>query len=297
MIHASKPLSSSQTPYPMQLPETLNTAWKERHLEKLKTYIIPTESQKWGQLILTWNEKRGGQLIPHLYAPWIDLEEWSGFYVDDGPYKIFSKCLLQCACRPFHLIAKTVHHLLMIPVFLEIYKTFKGAQSLNECLKHSFQSIADILLTPLFDSANMISSLAIVLLSPFNHELLLSGRRFLGKLERLSNWGANASRWSLTPCFQPRPFEFLDKYADKTFADDTLYPSEDLLDRQLTNFARSSIHYQQTHCDRTTCQRASINKPYMSPVDLYETVATKRPTSRISSAPGTYLANLIRSIF
>jgi hypothetical protein len=69
-------------------------------------------------------------------------------------------------------------------------------------------------------------------------------------------------------CFQPLDFSFLSIYEGKKEEEDTLYSSDDPLDRQLTHFARSAIHYRQTHIDITTCQTESFDEPYSSPIEL-----------------------------
>jgi hypothetical protein len=257
-------------PVPIQSSQlkSLDELWKERYLEKFKTYILPSENQHWGQLILRWHEKRGDEIISHVYAPWIDTTSWNGIYIDDRPKKIYAKIFFQCLCRPIHLIVKSVHHLLMIPVFYEISKTLSNKQTFKECLIHSIRSIVDIIRTPLFDLVNIVISIAILLFSSFNSDLIFTGRRMLGEIEKISNWGVKNTPWTLTSCFQPYEFSFLFTYENKNHDEDTLYPSDDPLDRQLTNFARSAVHFNQTHIDLTSCQKASFDLPYISSIDL-----------------------------
>jgi hypothetical protein len=240
-------------------------AWKDEYLEKLKTYIIPTEDHKWGQLILAWNEKRGESLISHIYAPWVDLETWEGVYTDDRPGAIYAKCFFQCLVRPFRLVVKTIYHISMIPIFYEIALAVKKQQSVDRCLKNSIRSLADIIRTPLFDIANIIGSLALLIISPFSPMLLYPGRRLLGRIELILTWGpgTKASAWTLAECFQPLRFSFFEHYKEKIH-EDTFYPSDDLLDRQLTNFARSAVHYKQTHIDTVLCQKSAPDAPYVS---------------------------------
>src|SRR5262249_46850715 len=141
-------------------------------------------------------------------------------------------------------------------------------QTIDDCLRNSIRSLADIVRTPLFGLASLVTSIAILLASPFNSELLLSGRRLLGKIEVLANWGVKKSPWTLGFCFQPLDLSFLNTYEGRQEEKDTLYSSDDPLEKQLTHFARSAIHYRQTHIDITTCQKESMDEAYNSLIDI-----------------------------
>jgi hypothetical protein len=247
-------------------PPAQDHYWKVCYLDQLQHHILARTDSPWGHLICKWHEKKSnGKQLVHTYAFCIDRQEW-GLYLDCRPVKIFAKCLAQLIARPFHIAVKTIYHLSMIPIFYEIAQTYRGLQSKQECLKNSMRSLADIIRTPLYGLAMIVTSIAMLVISPFAPESLFTGRMLLGKIEQKACWDEIHTPWTLAKCFQPFSMSSLDHYGHRDYSEDTIYTSDDPLEKQLTNFARKRILFLRKNGDLFSCQDLDEQTAYTSPV-------------------------------
>src|ERR1700722_6763969 len=207
-------ISSCLCPTPLVSP--IDEVWKNKYSPELEKYIIPTNNPRWGRLLMSWNEVQSdGTVHSHKYAACIDLQE-QNFYLDDLPGKIYRKCLVQTCARPLHTIIKTLYHLCMIPIFIELGKSVFGSQSLGGSFTNCIKSLADIVRTPLYGLTIMIVSVALLVIGPFAPDSIYSYRKVLGEIEQAQNWGytgwSGKAVWTLSSCFQPFELSYLSRY-------------------------------------------------------------------------------------
>lgn len=251
--------------------------WHSLYDDELKKRVLPNpKSQRWGLLLLTWHEKKdGGKILKHRYAACVDRHE-GNFYLDCTPFKIYLKCLAQLIGRPIHTSVKTLYHLSFVgPLFYEISQTWKGYQSKEVCLKNILKSTADIIRTPIYSVVLTVTSIAVLVFSPFNNNLLYSGRACLGKIEQKANWDEKHTPWTLNNCFQPFDLSLIESSENTDRSYDTVYTSDNPLDRQLTHFARRLIRYNRHNFDPFSCQKLAKNQTYISPILPYEPMSTE----------------------
>lgn len=238
-----------------------NQEINQEYIQRFQKRILPSHDPRWGRLLCLWHEKRDGdRFVTHIYLSRIDKMN-GGFYLDSRPLEIFFKTSLQLIARPLFTAIKTVYHLSMIPIINEIGLALSGAQPLREGIKNSFRSIADILLTPLFGLAIMISSVAVLCLASCDPESIYSGSALIGEIERYSNWGMRHTEWTLAKCFQPFPWYLFAKYDHRDKTKDTIYTADSAMD-PLANFARARIRFMRQHVNPLNCQKNDLNTPY-----------------------------------
>lgn len=249
--------------------------WNLLHAETLKRHLIPTNNSRWGRMLCTWHEKKeDGKVLDHHYAACIDLENCTWF-IDDTPLKIYVKCVFQLLLRPFHTILKMLSHISLAQIANNIFKTMRGQQSIDTCIQNSVRSICDIVRTPLFGLAMIISSIAVLVLGAINPESMYTNRDILGKIEQMSNWGERNTRETLTPCFQAIPLSFIQKFEDQKFKD-TVFFNDDPIERKLALIMRAHLKYLQKKnklglfIEEGTFK---IKTPYVSPILLQKTKA------------------------
>lgn len=255
-----------------KLPSTLDYAsWRSSNLDAVTQKISPevhdsAGNATWGRLIAQWNEKvPNGETRHHTYAAVVDLED-GGLYLDCRPSLIFVKCLTQLLIRPFHTIAKTIYHISLLPIFSNIPALIKQKMAPHQFLLISVRCIADIIRTPIYGAVLVAASVAALAKGVFQPSSLYDSRKLIGKVEAALNHGKIHSDWTLAPCFQPFPLEVLADYGIQNFNPDTLYPSDNPLDRQLTNFARSRIRHMQKECTIFGCRKLPKDVAYISPI-------------------------------
>ena len=242
----------------------------QSHLDRLNKLVTDNENSLdslWGRIVATWCEKKSdGELQTHIYAPCINTST-GDLYFDCDLAKIFRKCIVQLIIRPFHALIKTIYHAAFLPsITLEIIDVCKGHQNGLGAVINIAKSIADIIRTPLYTLAMMVASIAVIIMSTFDPQLLYSGRALIGALEATSNWGWIHTRWTLAPCFQPTPLTLLADYGNKPDYPDTIYPSQNPIDRELTHLARKHIRYLREHTDCFSSKQPRPNTPYISPI-------------------------------
>lgn len=258
----------------------------EEYLGTLYQYVIPeTRSSKgevnWGRLICTWREKKpDGTLLDHTYAACIDGRNHS-WYLDDRPRKIFAKCVAQLFVRPFFTVAKTICFIIKFPLVGELKAYHSKEQSGRETALKIGRATANILLTPIFGVILTIMTLAVIILGVASPTSLYEGRKWIGRIEQLSNWGKTFEmaddRWlyryrqhkiptTLAPCFQEHPLEDLACYAGKGSYKNTDYTGMDAVERQLANFARGAIRAKRRGADRFEKRLKPDDVPYESPI-------------------------------
>lgn len=246
-----------------------NNQLNNYYLKQFQEHIIPTPHPRWGRLLCSWHEKKeNDQILTHAYAARIDKVD-GGLYLDDLPRKIFAKTFTQLLVRPIHSLLKTVYHLSMLPILGEICTVLDGLESPSEGLKNSLKSLADIVLTPLYGLALIVTSVAVLCLGTLNSESLYSGTAFIGHIERTANWGDRDTIWTLAKCFQPYSREQLAHYDRQENIQDTVYLDSDSKSNQFTNFARAQILYMRHHFDLFDCreeldQEIVYTSPYLT---------------------------------
>lgn len=248
---------------PIQMEDPLS------YIDQLQQHILPeVVSQEgelnWGRLICIWREKQeNGSLLIHTYAACIDGKDGS-LYLDCRPRKILAKCLAHLLVRPLHTIIKTIYHLSLYPILHEIAKSYLSDKTKQEKM-NVFKVVADIVRTPLYGLVLTITTLAVLIAGAFAPENLYDGRRLLGKIEQSSNWGQRHTFWTLAKCFQAYPLETLEHYGEKDFSCDTFYQGQDLIERQLANFARAQIRYKKKVFDIFDCTKLKSEAEYIYP--------------------------------
>lgn len=249
---------------PLPPPSLLDDQWNLLHAENLQKHIIPTNNSRWGYLICEWHEKKSnGKILDHRYAACVDLENYTWF-IDCSPLKIFMKCTGQLLVRPFHILLKTIYHLSLLHIGINAFKTLCRKQSLEKCLQNSVRSICDIVRTPLFGLALIITSIGALCFGAIKHDSLYASRDLLGKIEQMSNWGEIHTFDTLGECFQARPLSMIERYDDQNFGD-TIY-TDDPFERHLTYFARSHIRHMRENYEVLYFGKIDPNSTYISPV-------------------------------
>jgi hypothetical protein len=252
---------------PLKSSAAVKNPWTSERLGKLKRHLLTDQSERFGRLLIRWHEvKPEGRKLIHDYAACIDTDEWQ-LYIDCGPRKIFAKCLVQLCLRPLHALIKTIYHISMVPIFLEIKKNFCKEQGRNEGLKNSVRSIADIVRTPLYNTAIILTTLTVLVIGMLSPQFAYTGRSWIGKIEQMGNWGEKHTLGTLAPCFQPFDLDILDapKYGKRY--SNTIYVSGDELEIRLQNFARGLIHHQRRNCNVFDgCMKLDKNIEYISSV-------------------------------
>lgn len=254
-----------------KLPNTLDySGWRSSHLDAITQTISPevydaAGNATWGRLIAQWEEKvPNAEPRHHTYAAVVDLVD-GGLYLDCRPSLIFTKCLTQLLVRPFHTVAKTIYHISLLPIFSNIPALIKQKMAPHQFLLISVRCIADIIRTPIYGAVLIAASVAALAIGAINPLSLYDSRKLIGKIEAALNHGKIHSDWTLAPCFQPFPLEVLADYGIQDFSPDTIYPSDDPLDRQLTNFARSRIRHMQKEWTIFECRKLPKDIAYVSP--------------------------------
>lgn len=246
-------------------PSPAEEAWIEQNAEALKKHIISHHHPRWGRLICTWVQKKEtGEVLRHQYAFCLDKQN-STLFIDCSPLKIYLKCMAQLLLRPAHILIKTISHLFLIHVMANAIQTLLKKQSLEAFMQHTARSICDIVRTPLFGAALIVTSIAVLCIGLFNHESMYTGRDLIGKIEQFSNWGTKHTWDTLAPCFQPFPLSIIENFKYRTFSD-TIYSDEDPIGRQLSNLARTRLMFMQNHCEAFELGKLNLNKSYTSPI-------------------------------
>lgn len=250
-------------PLPSSVP--LSNSWPAARLEKLKRHLITNPNERFGRLLITWHEvKPDGRRLIHDYAACIDTDEWQ-FYIDCRPRKIWAKCLGQLLLRPLHAVVKIIYHLSMI--FFQMKKTFQKEQCWQRCFNNSIRSLADIIRTPVYNTAIIITTVAVLAIGVISPQFIYTGRSWIGKIEQIGNWGEKHTLGTLSPCFQPYALDVFDTPKYNRHYSNTAYASSDELEIRLENFARSLIHYQRTHCSLFDgCTTLDEDVEYISPI-------------------------------
>lgn len=241
--------------------------WKSLFLEKLQKNIHPLvkNDPRWGNLIMIWHEKKADNTtIKHIYAACIDRRD-SSFYLDCPPGRIYAKCVAQLLFRPLHIALKTFYHLtVVLPVINEVGKSLTEQRASKTFLRNLGKSMLDIVRTPLYGTVMMVKSAALLCRGPGNPARLYEGRAALGKIEKHANWGEKETIWILAGCFQPFDISVLQTYEAGKFQD-TIYPSEEPLNKQLTHFCRRLVRHQRKFFNLFAWHRLKPNEAYISP--------------------------------
>jgi len=238
------------------------------YLPQLEDYVFPEFLSsdghlKWGRLICNWHKINKERIDTHTYAACIDGSSRE-IYTDCSPQKILVKFTLHLFIRPIFTLIKTIYFLSLYPIFVEIAHCFQSKESREEKIRRIFKPVAEIFLTPLYGLILTICTVAIIVTSLFSEEWIYDGRKLLGQIELMSNWGIPRTLWTLAPCFQPFPFETLENHGS-TIHKNTFYENPTPLNHQLANFARAFIRYQMNNTDILTCSKFPHDQIYRSP--------------------------------
>src|SRR5262249_48211820 len=145
-----------------------------------------------------WKEKGTG--FTHIYAPVVNIQTGE-IYLDCSKKKIYAKIVIQTLLRPFLSVIKTAYHLAIpISIIHIIYTTIQERKKydrreaciLENCIKNSLKSIADIVRTPVYGVAIIIVGIAIIIIGPFAPNTLYTSREILGKLMKSLYWSVGA---------------------------------------------------------------------------------------------------------
>lgn len=241
--------------------------WEGDCARRFAPYLLTDVRERFGRLLLTWPEiKPNGRRLVHNYAVCVDTRTWQ-FYFDCRPRKIFAKCFGQLLLRPLHAVAKTIYHLSMVPILMEIKRTCQRQHCWRAGVGNAVRSLIDCIWTPLYSTALIITSVAVLAMGLLVPSSLYRGRACLGALECMGNWGTKHTAWTLAPCFQPFPVTVLDAPKYGRHYANTEYPEGDELAVRLTNFARSLVHNKRKHRDLfDACMRLDENTAYVSSI-------------------------------
>jgi len=240
---------------------------QDPYIAALQSHVVPEclspEGElSWGRLICKWNEKReDGSILNHTYASCVDAVT-GDIYVDDSPKLIFLKIFANLIARPVFTLAKTAYHLSLYPVFCEIATAISAEQDYRYAIKNVCKELVDVVATPLWGLALMVAGIGVLILAPFGTDKLYAGRKFLGEIEQLSNWGERKTSWTLSKCFQPYSVEIIQRFSYEKFPD-TAYEG-DAVDDGLANFARAHIRYKNKNFDFFSCDYFPEGKSYHS---------------------------------
>lgn len=157
-----------------------------------------------GRLVCKWDEVTDtGDIQHHIYSAGIDTN--NRVYLDCRKRLIFSKILFSTAGRPLHAVVKTLYHLSMIPVVKAIFFVLSRQITAKEAFVKSVQSTADIVRTPLYETAIIIVGIVALLSAPLSALIAPSAlykfREIIGRIEA-ALFRTRFHESTLTPCFQ-----------------------------------------------------------------------------------------------
>ena len=180
------------------------------------------------------------------YHPVINVKTGE-IFLDCRRRKIFAKNLTLILLRPFHIAIKTLWHACIVgPAAFEIYKTLDGKQTAGQALKNSFHSLTDIVRTPVYGLAMVITSIAAVIIGPLSPNFLYKSRRAIGWLERRMHRVEVIfdAPTSLSRCFSP-----IGNIATihNQWEDHNKQLSEDTVREGLSSYARAAIRHRRNH--------------------------------------------------
>jgi|GEM_PF-3061381 len=239
---------------------------------KFNDLILKTEgnNSKWGRLVCQWNEDKG---LHHKYATLVNLNT-GDIYLDCSKKKIYAKFILHTLLRPFNIIFKTVYHV-SVPISIPhiIYKTCvkgrknesSGGEIAKNCFKNSFNSLADIIRTPVYGVAMTIVSIAALIIGPLAPKVLYDLRESIGMLVQ-SLHRSDKFVDDLFGCFQPiKNLKTINK--DNKKHSDTIYSKNSDHIKGTNNFARSQVKFRREHWAifNQTFGKLDPNVTYISP--------------------------------
>lgn len=208
---------------------------KEMEVLKEEGVLLYTPRSNWGRVICKWDETvylkgSSGQttkkILNHCYTPCFNTKTGE-LYLDCSPQKTWVKCAIHTLARPGLIVAETL--LAIVGIVYEIAMAiidltlFKGVFSLRNFLWLEWKHIQDIVRTPLYGVAMMITTLAGVVFSaivaPFSSqkatEILFFFRKHTGYLNiflhrgetpstgRTTLWHGIRYFYEVTFCFKP----------------------------------------------------------------------------------------------
>lgn len=191
------------------LPSSV-TNWQS-HFE-----IYPRDDPVYQRLICRWNEEKEGTTLQHIYHAVINTIN-GDIFMDCRKRKIFVKQVVQTIVRPIQICLKTAWHASIIgPLaaeyfdclsFLRIIREDKKGFDLERFKINILRSCLDIMRTPLYGVAMLVTGLAALMLGMVNPNSLYRTRDLVGKLERkllrVDNILDANVIWIFTLCFNP----------------------------------------------------------------------------------------------
>jgi hypothetical protein len=254
------------------------TNWQKNGHEFINTYIFKTEGEKnrWGRLLCTWNELGNGSPQKRVHHVCYCIDLYTGeVYLDDSKRLIFMKMLGSIAVRVAQIFQKTMFHLLLpisLPIIvtatvkqeIEQHPTRTRPQIAQKCLKNCAKSIQDIIRTPLFGMAMIVSTVFALVITPFGPSQLYDLRKSIAELEDKLCENDMLGWWKFTPCFHP--FNSIDQIHQqnrKKHADTDYAACQNQFEINLTNMARSSVLFHRNSENRDVFHCFSTH-PYNS---------------------------------
>lgn len=252
-----------------------NLMSKQPDLADFENFIVKTEGEnsKWGRIVCKWIEKKEERNLVHIFTPLINMQTGE-IFLDCSKKKIYIKFLAHTILRPFHILFKTVYHCaipISIPTIInETYQQgIKEKKSSGEiaktCLKNSFNSLVDIVRTPLYGVAMTIVNIAALVIGPLAPKHLYDLREITGKLVQSLN-RTKTTAPDFFKCFQHiTTLSGIKKW--NRINDDTNYltnASESSIG--LSNFARAQVSFLRNHYSICNNPFAKLgpNKTYKS---------------------------------
>lgn len=206
-----------------------NPNWKE------ELGVYKRDSEKYQRIKCIREETlENNQVLKHEYHAVINVKTGE-IFLDCRRRKIFVKDLCLIVARPIVYAIKTLWHASIIgPLALEIRETYRGKQTKKEAAINTVKSLMDIIRTPLYGTAMVITQIFGTIIGIFAPNTLYYSRDMVGKLgrallrvDRMGNGGV----WAFDPCFSP--FQNLVRQGNT---------QEDIKNR-LSNFAEGCIDF------------------------------------------------------
>lgn len=202
---------------------------------KAELGVYQRDSAKYQRIKCIWEETLdNNEVLKHEYHAVINVKTGE-IFLDCRRRKIFVKDLCLIAARPIVYAIKTLWHASIIgPLALEIRETYKGNQTQKTAALNTVKSLMDIVRTPLYGTAMVITQIFGTIIGIFAPNTLYYSRDMVGKLgramlrvDRMCDGGV----WAFDPCFSP--FRNLVRNGD----------NQEDIKKMLSDFAEGAIDF------------------------------------------------------
>jgi len=254
--------------------------WRQFVQEKGTPYRKFNESSaKWNRILIHWIEmKKNGKILNHTFSPILNLNN-GAIYNNNTVSAIAIKSLcLSVAAIPWYAL-KVVYHL-TIGWIREPWRALEVAHpksaldvveiTLKALVKNLVAIPFTIVCAPVLALVSLVSAaigLSTLCGAKTLESLVYDAREWVGKTEKLLNWGQERTEWTRARCFQPIIYMdgFEAKWGKMRFTDtDYSDTQSSSLHAASANLARGTVQYRRKN--RTGfngCKKLEANTLYL----------------------------------